>query len=157
MIFVTVGCSNFKFDRLFRMLDDLCDKRILQGKDIVAQTGKLSYRIRNYQHFDYDSNEKMQRYQKNADFVICHAGTGTVVGALKKGKKIIIVPRLQRYNEHESDHQMDLARDFEEEGYVLCAMDEKELEEALEKVGDFCPKPFVSNRENFYKMICGLL
>ena len=99
----------------------------------------------------------MKKYQADADLIICHAGTGTVIGALKMGKKVIVFPRLAKFGEHESDHQLDLAREFTEEGYVLCAMDEAELEDALRRVGDFEPKKFVSNQENFLKLIRSLL
>lgn len=156
-ILVTVGCSGFPFDRLFRILDSLCERGEISGSDITAQTGNISYSVRNYRHFDFVANDEMKKYQADADLIICHAGTGTVVGALKMGKKVIVFPRLARFGEHESDHQLDLAREFTEEGYVLCAMDEAELEDALRRVGDFEPKKFVSNQENFLKLIRSLL
>lgn len=99
----------------------------------------------------------MEELQSKADLIICHAGTGTVTGALKKGKKVIVFPRLKEYGEHESDHQLDLAREFAEEGYVLCAMNEEELEQAIKQIESFTPKPFVSNRENFCNLIRSLL
>lgn len=157
MILVTVGSSNILFDRLFKIIDSLCDRGVLCGEDIIAQTGKIGYEIRNYRHFDFVANDEMKKYQADADLIICHAGTGTVIGALKMGKKVIVFPRLAKFGEHESDHQLDLAREFTEEGYVLCAMDEAELEDALRRVGDFEPKKFVSNQENFLKLIRSLL
>lgn len=156
-ILATVGCSGFPFDRLFRILDSLCEKGILSGKEIVAQTGKITYPIRHYRYFEFVDNETMRQYQSDADLVICHAGTGTVVGSLKMGKKVIVFPRLARFGEHESDHQLDLAREFTEEGYVLCAMDEAELEDALRRAVDFHPKPFVSNQQNFLRLIRSLI
>lgn len=154
---VTAGSSDFPFPRLFSIIDSLCDRGVLRGDEIIAQTGKIGYRIRNYRHFDFTSNEEMDKLQSQADFVICHAGTGTVVGCLKKGKKVIVFPRLAKYREHESDHQLDLADDFTKEGYVLCAMNEEELVAAIHKLPDFTPKTFVSNRDNFVALIRSLL
>ena len=157
MILVTVGSSNFKFDRLFLVLDHLCEKGKIDGDQIIAQTGNIDGTIKHYRHFDFISNEEMQKLQQEADLIVCHAGTGTVIGALKKGKKVIVFPRLGEYHEHESDHQLDLAREFTEQGYVLCAMNEEELEQAIGQIDSFTPKPFVSNRENFCNLIRSLL
>lgn len=157
MVLITVGSSNFRFDRLFEIIDSLCDRGVLSGVDIIAQTGKISYTIRNFRHFDFASGEEMKKYQSEADLIICHAGTGTVVGSLKMGKRVIVFPRLARFGEHESDHQLDLAREFTEEGYVLCAMDEAELEDALRRIRDFQSKPFVSNQQNFLRLIRSLI
>lgn len=154
---VTVGCSSFCFDRLFQIIDNLCDRGVLNSDEITAQTGKINYSIRNYRHFDFTGNDEMSKMQEEADLIICHAGTGTVTGALKKGKKVIVFPRLEKYHEHESDHQLDLAREFTEQDYVLCAMNEAELERAIGQIDSFTPKPFVSNRENFCNLIRSLL
>ena len=42
MILVTVGSSNILFDRLFKIIDSLCDRGVLCGEDIIAQTGMRS-------------------------------------------------------------------------------------------------------------------
>lgn len=157
MVLVTVGSSNIQFDRLFKILDSLCEKGVLHGEDVIAQTGKLNYEISHYKHFPFISNEEMDRMQQSADFIICHAGTGTVTGAIKKGKKTIVFPRLKKYGEHESDHQLDLASQFAQEGYVLCAFDEEQLAEAVIGIDRFTPKKFISNTQNFCKMIESLL
>ncbi len=130
---------------------------MLNAADITAQTGEIHYSIRHFNHFDFIPNEEMQELQQQADLIICHAGTGTVTGAIKKGKKVIVFPRLQQYHEHESDHQLELAREFTEQGYVLCAMNEEELAAAIAAVDAFEPRPFVSNRENFCNLIRSLL
>lgn len=156
-VLITVGSSSFCFDRLFQIIDLLCEKHVLNSDDITAQTGKNQYSIRYYPHFDYIPNDEMQKLQQDADLIICHAGTGTVIGALKKGKKVIVFPRLAKYHEHESNHQLDLAREFTKEGYVLCAMNEEELERAISQSESFQPKPFVSNQENFCNLVRSLL
>lgn len=157
MILVTVGSTGFKFDRLFRILDELCDEGVLTGDKLVVQTGKTDYEPRNFKSFEFIEYEKMEELVSSSEYIICHSGTGTVVGALKKGKKIIVFPRLKVFNEHESNHQLDLAETFCQEGYVLAAKDKSELKNAIAKVKDFAPKKFVSNTQNFLKLLKSLL
>lgn len=157
MIFVTVGSSNIQFDRIFETLDILIDDKILNGEEILAQTGKIAYQIRNYKHFEFVGSDQMEKLQKEADFIICHAGTGTVTGALKKGKRVIVFPRLKKFGEHESDHQLDLATQFAMEGYVLCASNTIELKDAIQRINHFHPKEFISNTKNFCKLIRELI
>ena len=157
MILVTVGSTNFKFDRLFRIIDELCKENVLDGKDIIAQTGVIDYKIQNYENFDFASKERLEEIGDKADLVICHAGTGTVTGALKKGKKVIVFPRLQRFLEHESDNQLELAEHFYESGHLLFATNKEELIKALEDIKTFAVKPFISNKENFVKLIRELI
>lgn len=139
------------------MLDELCDEKILDGNEIVAQTGVIDYKIKNYENFDFKSAEELSVLQDGADLIICHAGTGTVVGSLKKGKKVIVFPRLKEFNEHESDNQLELAEEFERDGYVLCARNKEELKDCILKINDFSPEKFVSNKENFIALIKSLL
>lgn len=138
-------------------MDSLCERKVLDPKDITVQTGETNYQIKHCRHFDYTSNDEMKKLREEAELIICHAGVGTVIGALKEGKKVIVFPRLAQYHEHESDHQLDIAKDFEGKGYVLCAMNEEELEQAIKQSESFQPKPFVSNRENFCNLIRSLL
>lgn len=42
--------------------------------------------------------------------LITHGGAGTMVNAVKRGKRVIVVPRLARYGEHVDDHQLELAK-----------------------------------------------
>lgn len=156
-ILATVGCSNYNFDRLFRILDELCDEGVVDGGRLLAQTGNLDYTIRNFRHFKYASNAEMGGYIDQAELIICHAGTGTVTGALGKGKKVIVFPRLQKFNEHLNDHQLDLFRTFTQAGYIMGATDKEELADRIVNADGFVPRQFVSNRENFFSLIKNLI
>lgn len=153
MILATVGCSNYNFDRLFMILDGLCTEKIIDGSHLVAQTGNLDYKIENYRHFKFASNEEMNELEDEAEIIICHAGTGTVIGALEKGKKVIIFPRLQQYHEHLNDHQLDLYRSFTQAEYVMGATNRDELADCLLNADRFTPRKFVSNQVNFFSLI----
>ena len=45
----------------------------------------------------------------NADIIITHGGPATFMGAIAKGKKPIVVPRLEKFGEHVNDHQIEFA------------------------------------------------
>lgn len=157
MILVTVGSSNFKFDRIFKIIDELCDEHILNAKDIIAQTGKIDYKIRNYENFEFDSNQRMSFLQDEADLIICHSGTGSVLNCLKKHKKIIVFPRLAKYKEHTDNHQLDLCNSFFEEGFILKAENKEELIDALNKVCTFTPIEYKSNTNSFVELLISLI
>ncbi len=152
-VLITVGSTNFKFDRLFETVDELIEEGVLQGDLVTAQTGVTDYKIKNYNHFEFATNEEMASFMEDATVIICHAGTGTVTGALSKGKKVIVFPRLKKFNEHESDNQLELATAFKEVGYVEFATDKEGLKSAIERINDFEPKKFISNNQNFLSIL----
>ena len=154
---ITVGSTNFKFDRLFKIIDELIEEGVLKAEEVVAQTGIKSYQIKNYENFEFATHEEMSVLQQNAEVIICHAGTGTVTGSLLKGKKVIVFPRLKQFNEHESDNQLELATAFKDAGYVSFATDKESLVNAINSLSTFCPKQFVSNNKNFLNILRGVL
>ena len=66
-----------------------------------------------------------------ADLVITHGGTGAIIGAIKKGKKVIAVPRLKKYGEHVDDHQLQLIDQFDSMNLICPCYDLEELDIAL--------------------------
>lgn len=144
LILLTVGVSEFGFDRLLKIVDDLCSKGII-NEEVIAQTNYSKYKPINYNSFNVIDRETFEKYVEESRLIICHAGTGTVVPSLKKGKKIIIFPRLKEFNEHIDNHQLELAGVFSNKGYVLCATNEDELIECLNNIDSFKPQIFESN------------
>lgn len=145
MILVCVGASEFPFDRLLKMIDDLCDDGVIKGDDIIAQTGVSEYKAKNYKTFSLIGRNEFQEYMKQADIVITHAGTGSVLPPLKAMKKVIVVPRKAQLNEHIDDHQNELAEIFTTAGYTLCANNKEELRNAIEKCQSFQPEKYKSD------------
>jgi UDP-N-acetylglucosamine transferase subunit ALG13 len=54
-----------------------------------------------------------------ADVVVGHAGTGTVITALSAGKLPVLSPRLVALAEHVDGHQEDLARSLAQRGLAV--------------------------------------
>lgn len=47
-IFITLGSQKFQFNRLLIAVDKLCEKKVISGEDVFAQTGYSDYVPRNY-------------------------------------------------------------------------------------------------------------
>lgn len=116
MVLISVGTQKQQFTRFF----DLVNKsKELKKEEIVAQLGYTKYECDRFKSFSFIPFDDMERYIQKADLVICHGGVGTIFSALKKGKKVIAIPRLAKYGEHINDHQLEICEELEKEGYIL--------------------------------------
>lgn len=120
MIFVTVGSRNYPFDRLFRKLDDLYEDGTLSD-ELFAQTGTSAYQPKHYVSQPFISQEEFLQKIQQADIVVSHGASGSIMKALNAGKKVIAVTRLEKYGEHINDHQIQNNEAFSMNGYVLMA------------------------------------
>lgn len=117
MIFITLGSQKFQFNRLLKAIDKLVE----QGKikeEVFAQIGYSDYQPINYNYKQFLDRDEFAAMEGKADIVITHGGTGAIIGAVKKGKKVIAVPRLAKYGEHVDDHQLQLLKEFEDSGKI---------------------------------------
>lgn len=153
-ILVTIGSmAEKKFTRLFNIIDELCEEKFLDANKIIAQVGFDNYKSKYYQTFDMVSDEEFKNMIDESDLIISHAGTGTVTSCLKKNKKVIIFPRMESYDEHYDDHQLELCNLFLMKNYIMCAKDKQELKECISKVEEFTPAKFKSNNQEMNKLI----
>ena len=107
--------------------------------------------------FELISNEELTKYMEEASFVICHGGVGSIVSSIKAGKKVIAVPRYEKYGEHVNDHQVQIVESFNEQGLICGIQNVEDLENAISEIASFEPKKFVSNTENFIGMIADFI
>lgn len=133
MIFITLGSQKFQFNRLLIAVDELIQKGIITD-EVFAQTGYSDYLPKNYPYKPFLDREEFARREEQAEIVITHGGTGAIIGAVKKGKKVIAVPRLAKYGEHVDDHQLQLIGQFKEQNLICGLGDCSELESALKYV-----------------------
>lgn len=148
LILVCVGASEYKFDRLLKIIDNLCEDGILSSNEVIAQIGLTTYVPKHYKYFDLIGREEFQNYVEQANLVISHAGTGCVLPPLKLGKKVIVFPRLEKFNEHVDDHQKELSEVLASTGYVMTAETESDLIKCIENAKRFIPRKFISNTKN---------
>ena len=89
LIFVTVGSRNYPFDRLFKKIDQLCEKGIIKDK-VFAQTGTSKYKPKNYEYVDFISPDVFEEKINEADIVVTHGASGSIMKALNAGKKLLL-------------------------------------------------------------------
>ena len=134
-VFVTVGSRNYPFDRLFIKLDELIANGIVKGT-VFAQTGTSKYKPRYFHYKDFLSQEEFISYVNDAEIVVSHGASGSIMKALNAGKKVITVTRLEKYGEHIDDHQIQNNEAFASNKYVLAAYEMDELEAAFQAFYD---------------------
>ena len=152
-IFITLGSQKFQFTRLLIAVDKLCEKEIICGKDVFAQIGYSDYVPQNYRYNNFMDREEFSVEMGKADIVITHGGTGAIIGAVKKGKKVIAVPRLAKYGEHVDDHQLQLVKQFDDLNLICPCGDTNELAEAIETVKHTEYSEYESNTNTIVKSI----
>lgn len=152
MILVVLGTQDKEFPRLLEAVDREIEKGNIKDK-VVVQAGQTKYESKNMKIFDLVSAPEFDKLLDKADIVITHGGAGTILNAIKKGKKIIAVARLSKYKEHHNDHQKQIIKEFADQGYLLELRDFNKLGKMLEKVKSFKPKKFVSNTNNMIKLL----
>jgi UDP-N-acetylglucosamine transferase subunit ALG13 len=126
MIFVTVGTNEAPFDRLLTAI-----ARLGGDEEIMVQCGASKVRPANARCVDFMPFDELVAQVDRARVVVTHAGVGSVLVALGRGRHPVVVPRLRRFGEAVDDHQLGFARRFETAGLVTLVEDESRLGAAL--------------------------
>ncbi|MGN1015602.1 MAG: PssE/Cps14G family polysaccharide biosynthesis glycosyltransferase, partial [Faecousia sp.] len=148
MIFITLGSQKFQFNRLLKAVDEL-----KLEEEVFAQIGYSDYKPVNFAYKEFLDRDEFAEIMGRADIVITHGGTGAIIGAVKKGKKVIAVPRLAKYGEHVDDHQFQIIDQFTELGLICPCMEIENLEDALKTAKKKKYKQYESNTATIIKSI----
>lgn len=132
MIFIVLGSQKFQFNRLLIELDKLKSAGKISD-EIIAQTGYSDYTPSSINAIDFIEKKEFDQYVSEADTVICHGGTGAIVSSLKKGKKVIAVPRDSKFSEHVDNHQFQIVEMFADLNLIEPCYDCENLFEAFSK------------------------
>jgi UDP-N-acetylglucosamine transferase subunit ALG13 len=124
MIFVTIG-SMLPFDRLVRLMDQWASRN--SDKDVFAQIGNGSYQPRTMRWTRLLGRSEFTYTMKEAEFVVAHAGVGTVIMAQELGKRTILLPRRGAFHEHTNDHQLHTANWLAGKSGIFVASADEEL------------------------------
>ena len=152
MIFVILGTQDKEFPRLLEAVE----KEIKNGhikERVVVQAGQTKYKSDCMEIFDLLPTPEFNKLMDEADLIITHGGAGSILNAIKKGKKIIAAARLAEYKEHHNDHQKQIIGEFAKQGYILELEDFDKLGDLITKAKKFKQKKFVSNTNNMVKLI----
>ena len=152
MILVTLGTQDKDFKRLLVAIDREIEKKNIKDK-VIVQAGTTKYESKNMEIFDLIPTDKFDELMNECDLLITHGGVGSILTGVTKNKKVIAAARLAKYNEHVNDHQLQIIENFTKHNYILGLKDFSKLGKMLEKAKTFKPKPFVSNTDNFIKLI----
>lgn len=105
-VFVTVGTTKENFDRLINAIAGVAHEH--SDTDFFVQYGSSSRpNIPNATNFL--TMQEFGSYIDASDVIITHAGVGCIASSIRRGKRVIIVPRLAKYAEHKNDHQLQIA------------------------------------------------
>jgi UDP-N-acetylglucosamine transferase subunit ALG13 len=130
VILVTVGTHHQPFTRLIRALPTL------PGDELVVQYGHSPPPARRSARdaIPFLAYDRLAALMDAADVVVTHAGVGSVLTALRMGHTPIVVPRLERFDEHVDDHQVELTQTLEETGRVIAVWEMDELASTVASV-----------------------
>jgi UDP-N-acetylglucosamine transferase subunit ALG13 len=130
-----VGSRQYQFDRLFVKLDELYEKGLIK-EATFAQIGASTYKPKHFEYKDFISPKEFELKVNEADIVISHGASGSIMKALNAGKKVIAVTRLEKYGEHINDHQIQNNEAFAANKYVLAVYDMDDLGKAIQAYYD---------------------
>lgn len=132
MIFLTIG-THEPFDRLVRAVDDWCATR--QRADVFGQiTDRAAYLPTHFKHVGTLTPESYRDACDRADFLIAHAGMGSIITALTLGRRIAVMPRRGHLSETRNDHQLTTAARLGTKPGIHVAMGESELSGVLDQL-----------------------
>ncbi len=139
MIFVTFGNVPIPFTRLASKIDELSSELT---EEFIVQAGYTNYSFSRAVSTQFLSASEMSVYIDKASVVITHGGYGTISECLKKGKRIVAVPRLAGEHNHS---QEELIRALEVQGFLIGVYNIAELEAAIDRAKSFSVKPVSRN------------
>ena len=152
MILVLLGTQNNSFHRLLEEIDKLIEKKIIK-EEVIVQSGYTKYDSENMKVFSLIPKEELEELQEKSNYIITHGGVGSIVSSVKKGKKVIAIPRLHKYNEHVNDHQKQIIKAFSEKKYLIGIQNVDELPSALKEIEKFKPEKYKSDNKKILNII----
>lgn len=152
MIFLTLGTQDFQFNRLLEMVDRLVAEGVIRD-EVFAQSGCSTYSPVHYPCVDFLDPTEFARHIREADFIIAHAGVGTIMNCITSDKKLIVVPRDAAHREHVDNHQYEIAEEFAGAGYLLWAKTYSELSAAVLGIHDFSARSYQKGTNTIEKSI----
>ena len=152
MILVILGTQDKEFPRLLEAVENEIKKGTIKDR-VVVQAGQTKYESDCMEIFDLLPAPEFDRLMDEADLIITHGGAGSILGAIKRGKKVIAAARLEKYKEHHNDHQKQIIGEFVKQGYILELNDFQKLGKIIEKSKAFKPKKFESNTPHMIELL----
>ncbi len=135
-LFVTVG-AQMPFDRLIDAMDAWAAAH--PRHTVLAQIGASELSPHHLAWTRFLSPAELERAFGEADAIVGHAGTGTIIAALERCKPIVVLPRRAELRETRNDHQLATAKRFAELAGETIAWRERELPRAIASIAEAPP------------------
>ncbi len=155
LLFATVGAI-LPFDRLVSMVAELKARGEIP-EEVLIQTGQGGLAPDGLTTVETLPFADMQATLKDADLVVCHGGTGSLITALRQGCRIVAVPRLFELGEVYDDHQAEITEAFTARGMIAMAKTVDDLSAALKTVRERDPVLATSDPAELIAHLNGLL
>ncbi|MCH4150799.1 MAG: glycosyl transferase family 28 [Sphingobium sp.] len=142
LLFATVGAT-LKFERLVDLVLHARKSGLLEGYEVIVQTGEGGLPadppagITFHETLPFDDVRQILR---DADYVVCHGGTGSLITALREGCRVIAVPRRFALAEHYDDHQAEITDAFRARGLLETADTDAEFAAAFARLAERVPR-----------------
>lgn len=153
MIFITVGSQKFQFNRLLQEIDHLIEEKEISSNEVFAQIGYSTYEPRFYSYKKFLDKEEFVEIIEKSEIIITHGGTGSIINGVKRGKKVIGIPRTVKYGEHVDNHQFEIIEQFTNSNMIYGISEIAELKIAIEKVKDMEFRKYKSNTSNIITLL----
>jgi len=124
--FVAVGNATQPFGRLLDAVSAIAPRL---PQPVIVQHGSTPFRTPGCRARPFVGRDEFDRLIREASLVICHAGAGCVIEALRAGKTPVVMARRRIHGELVDDHQAEFARLLAGTGKAIVA-DEPVLLEA---------------------------
>jgi UDP-N-acetylglucosamine--N-acetylmuramyl-(pentapeptide) pyrophosphoryl-undecaprenol N-acetylglucosamine transferase len=116
--FVSVGTHSESFDRLLQSVDVALQEGILP-QPCIAQVGPSRFSSPRMSTAGTVAPSVFNENIANSGYVIGHCGAGLISGALRAGRRPMVMARRAERGEHVDDHQLQLAEKLSELGLVV--------------------------------------
>jgi len=156
MILVLLGTFQIEFPRPLIAIENALKDGSFNEK-IIVQSGHTVFSSTYFEIRPFINPSELVQYYKEAEIIVTHAGEGSILQGVKLGKKLIAIPRLQKYKEHVDDHQLDILNEFAEQGYLIPWNENEDFKTVLDRVRNFNPNPFVSNKQDLEEFLMGYI
>ena len=131
--FVSIGNGQQNFYRLLHAVEANIH---LLPKPILIQCGHTSFKSMHAEVVQFINMDRFLETMRHAQILILHAGAGSVMNAMRAGKKPIVMPRREIFNEIVNDHQVIFAKRLHQADKVVMVENEDELAKAIQQTNE---------------------
>ena len=128
--FITVGNGEESFSRLFKYVEKFID---ILPNPIIAQCGNTKFESKKIRVSNFFELRDFKKHIANSEIIICHAGVGTLMQAIKLNKIPICIPRLAQFDEIINDHQIDIAEALAKQKKIIHVKNLNRLDYYIQK------------------------